>query len=239
MNVLNKHITIVLITGIVLLLGAQGCKSPTDLDNPIIEVPAKTKPIEKSDIRIETEGNIKSPRFGPNGPIDLNDYSFDKSEIEDLFIDTTDKNYLQVALKVKTRTNAPDRTQYEEVIPHHFEFEMDTVRIPVFDNPPNPREKMFVLMKEAEMELFVFTKKKEQGGIKFVKSEETIDLMNENGNNSLKSFVYAMRKKVPGNKTMTTLHIEQIFSINGVEIDSFDRKIPASTNGRSILRIQF
>lgn len=239
MNSHNKHIIIVLTSLIFLLLGVQGCKSPIDLDNQVIEVPVQTKPIDKSDIRTETDGNVRSPRFGPNGPIDLNDFSFDKSEIDDFYIDTTDRLFLKVALKVKTRTNAPDRSQYEELIPHHLEFEMDTVRIPVFDNPPSPKDKNFVLMKEAEMKLFVFAKKKEQGGIKIVRSEKSIDLTDERGNNSLNSFVYAIRKRVPGNKTMTTLHIEQTFSVNGVEIDSFDRKFPASSNGRSIIRIQF
>ncbi len=239
MNLFSKHTIIVLTSLISPLLGMQGCKSPIDLDNQVIEVAVQTKPIDKSDIRTETDGNVRSPRFGPNGPIDLNDFSFDKCEIDDVFIDTTDKRHLKVALKVKTKTNAPDRTQYEEVIPHNFEFELDTVRIPIFDNPPNPREKLIVLMKEAEMELFVFAKKKEQGGIKIVRSEKSIDLTDERGNNSLNSFVYAIRKRVQGNKTMTTLHIEQTFSVNGVEIDSFDRKLPASSNGRSIIRIQF
>lgn len=239
MNITHNRFALLLTFTAIILFGFVGCKSPIDLDDSVIEVPIPTNPIDRRDARFELFGNIKSSRNSPNGPMDFNDFKFKMYEVEDFYIDTTDSKTLKIALKVETETDSPDRSQFEEVIPYHFEFELDTVQIPVFDNPPGPRERLFIQMKEAEMKLFVFAKKKDAGGVKIVRSDKTIDFMDEDGDISLKSYVYAIRSNGPGKKTTTEIIIEHIFLIQGVEIDSYDRKIPTSSNGRSIFKIRF
>jgi hypothetical protein len=224
--------------GLIALMGFIGCKSPIDLDDSVSEVPVKTNPVDINSLKFETTGSVNSVPLGPNGPLDVRVSVFKSISVEDVYIDTTDKNKISIAIKYEISADIPDLLQNEEVIPYKIEYEFDTVHIPIFDNPPSPRDKNIIKAKEAELKMYVFAKKKDGNGFKIVRSEKDIDLL-EDGDNFFQTSVFAIRNRKPGIKSGMTIVIESDFSLHGIEIESYDRKPRTNSYGRSLIKIQF
>lgn len=73
-----------------------------------------------------------------------------------------------------------------------------------------------------------------------IRSDKEFDLLEDSGGyNHADSYVYAIRSRASQGKYSIMIFIESGFSLNTVEIESFDKKFRSNTSGRSILTISF
>jgi len=218
-----------------------GCKSPIDLDKDVKEVPIQTKLVEVSDISFSVDGGGRSMRYIPNLPPEDSRFLFSNFKLEKIHIDTTNKQTLTLAMKYGIITDVGDTSRFEEVLPVSLYHELDTINIPIFENPPGPRDKKPFMMKTSRLKTYIFTKKKDGvNGFRMVRSEREFDLLEDSkGDNHVDSYVYAIRSRMPQGKTGIIVFIESGFTLNGVEIDSYDKKFRSNSSGRSFLKISF
>jgi hypothetical protein len=72
------------------------------------------------------------------------------------------------------------------------------------------------------------------------RTEREFDLLDDkDGYNHTDAYVYAIRTRLSDSKTIISIIIESGFSLNTVEIDSFDKNFRSNTSGKSILKITF
>ncbi len=224
-----------------ILLMMIGCKSPIDLDQDVKEVPIQTKLVEVSDLSFAVDGGGRSMRYVPNTPPEDSRFSFRFLKLDKIHIDTTKKNSLTIAMKYSILTDVGDSSRYEEVLPVSIYHELDTINVPIFDNPPGPRDKIPFMMNVAKLKAYIFSKKKDGiNGFRMIRSEKEFDLLEDPGGyNHADSYVYAIRSRASQGKNSIMIFIESGFSLNTVEIESFDKKFRSNTSGRSILTISF
>jgi len=228
---------ILLVCGSIILITIIGCKSPTDLDSNINEVPISTKPVNINDITFEFNGGGMTSRINPNSNPDKETYNFNKYEIEHIFIDTTDRNNLKVALSFKGRTDVPDRSQFEEALPYEVDIDCDTMIIPILSSMPTKADqKKLVRLKEAKIRTYFFGKKRESNGVRIIKTEQEFDLLENAGYNSMNLDVFAIRTPRPGNGFQ--IFVESRFIVQDAEVESLDKKVPAPFGGRFVLKIK-
>jgi hypothetical protein len=240
MNNYKNHIKHLVILTSILLSGLIGCKSPVDLDQNVIEVPIQTKPVAMSSMRISIDGGGRSMRFIPNEPPEESRFSFRSYDLEKIHVDTTDRFSLKLALRSIIVTDISDSSRFEEVLPISLAYEFDTIKVPIFDIPPGPRERTAAMLKKFKLKTYIFSKKKEAGVFKMNRSEKEFDLLNDSGGyNHADSYVYAIRTRMTNAKPMITVFIESGFSLNSIEIESHDKKFRSNTSGRSIMKISF
>jgi len=240
-NMTMKYFKLLAFVIVSSVLGLSGCKSPIDLDNDVKEVPIQTKPVELSSMRVSVDGGGRSMRFIPNSPPEETRFSFKGFTIEQAHIDTTDRSKLKLAMRFGITTDIPDSSRFEEVMPKLLSCEFDTVMVPIFDNPPSPREKLGILLKKSKLYTYIFSKRKDgPSGFRIIKSEKEFDLLDDtDGYNHTDTYVYAIRTRAVNSKPIISLIIESGFSLNGVEIDSFDKNFRTNTSGKSIIKITF
>jgi hypothetical protein len=241
MNNYKNHIKHLVILTSILLSGLIGCKSPIDLDQDAKEVPIQTKPVSMSSMRISIDGGGRSMRFIPNDPPEESRFSFRSYDLEKIHVDTTDRFSLKLAMKYSIVTDISDSSRFEEVLPISLACEFDTIKVPIFDNIPGPRERTAAMLKKFRLKTYIFSKKKDTaGGFKMNRSEKEFDLLDDSGGyNHADSYVYAIRTRMTNAKPIITVFIESGFSLNSIEIESFDKKFRSNTSGRSIMKISF
>jgi hypothetical protein len=241
MNNYKNHIKHLVILTSILLSGLIGCKSPIDLDQDVEEVPIQTKPVAMSTMRISIDGGGRSMRFIPNEPPEESRFSFRSYDLEKIHVDTTDRFSLKLAMKYNIVTDISDSSRFEEVVPISLACDFDTINVPILDNPPGPREKTPAMLKKFRLKTYIFSKKKDGiGGFKMNRSEKEFDLLDDpSGYNHADSYVYAIRTRMANAKPIITVFIESGFSLNSIEIESYDKKFRSNTSGRSIMKISF
>jgi hypothetical protein len=228
---------ILLVCGCIILITIIGCKSPTDLDSNINEVPISTKPVNINDITFEFNGGGVTSRINPNSTPDKETYNFNKHEIEHIFIDTTDRNNLKVALSFKGRTDVPDRSQFEEALPYEIDIDCDTMIIPILASMPTKADqKKPVRLKEAKIKTYFFGKRRESNGVRIIKTEQEFDLLENAGYNSMNLDVFAIRTPRPGKGFQ--IFVESRFIVQDAEVESLDKKVLAPFGGRFLLKIK-
>jgi hypothetical protein len=241
MNNYKNHIKHLVILTSILLSGLIGCKSPIDLDQDAKEVPIQTKPVSMSSMRISIDGGGRSMRFIPNDPPEESRFSFRSYDLEKIHVDTTDRFSLKLAMKYSIVTDISDSSRFEEVLPISLACEFDTIKVPIFDNIPGPRERTAAMLKKFRLKAYIFSKKKDgPNGFKMNRSEKEFDLLDDSGGyNHADSYVYAIRTRMINAKPIITVFIESGFSLNSIEIESYDKKFRSNTSGRSIMKISF
>ena len=235
---LTKYITLEKVSLMLMtcMIAMSSCKSPTDLDSSIKEIPIASKPVQPSEVKISVDGAGLTDRFTANGQMDYG-FRFISCVAEKVFIDTTSKESLKVALKFNVKTSVDDNSNYEEAVPYEFECEIDTMNIPVFTFMPDPQKKRMTIPAKANMKSYVFFKKKESMGFRIIRSERVFNLMD--GDNTLGFFVYAVRTQSPGRPQSTVIFIESRFSVNNIQIESEGKKIRTAFYGNSITKLAF
>ena len=223
------------------LLSMIGCKSPIDLDQDVEEVPLPTKPVELSNMRFSVEGGGRSMRFLPNDTPEESRFSFRYHDIEKIFVDTTHRAKLTVAMKFKISTDIGDSSRFEEILPKSHYCEVDTVTVPIFNNPPSHIQKLPITLKKSQLKTYIFSKRKDgPNGFRMIRTEKVFDFIDDSiRDNHSDTFVFAYRSRLPQGKEVITLVIESGFALNTLEIESYDKKFRSNANGRSILKIQF
>ncbi len=239
----NQRIHTILLVKLasLILLMMIGCKSPIDLDQDVKEVPIQTKLVEVSDLSFAVDGGGRSMRYVPNTPPEDSRFSFRFLKLDKIHIDTTKKTSLTIAMKYSILTDVGDSSRYEEVLPVSIYHELDTINVPIFDIPPGQRDKIPFMMNVAKLKAYIFSKRKDgTNGFSMIRSEKEFDLLEDSGGyNHADSYVYAIRSRASQGKHGVTIFIESGFSLNTVEIESFDKKFRSNSSGRSILRISF
>ena len=241
MNNYKNHIKHLVILTSILLSGLIGCKSPIDLDQDVREVPIQTKPVAMSSMRISIDGGGRSMRFIPNEPPEESRFSFRSYDLEKIHVDTTDRFSLKLAMKYSIVTDISDSSRFEEVLPISLACEFDTIKVPIFDNIPGPRERTAAMLKKFRLKAYIFSKKKDgPNGFRMIRSEKEFDLLEDsNGYNHADTYVYALRTRMPQGKPIITVYIESGFGLNAIEFESLDKKFRSNTSGRSIMKISF
>jgi len=241
MNNYTNHIKHLVILTSIFLYGLIGCKSPIDLDQNVKEVPMPTNPVAMSTMRFSIDGGGRSMRFVPNDPPEESRFSFRSYKLETIHVDTTERHSLRMAMKYSIGTDVSDSSRFEEVLPISLACEFDTIKVPIFDNIPGPRERTAAMLKKFRLKTYIFSKKKDTaGGFKMNRSEKEFDLLDDSGGyNHADSYVYAIRTRMTNAKPIITVFIESGFSLNSIEIESFDKKFRSNTSGRSIMKISF
>ena len=241
MNNYKNHIKHLVILTSILLSGLIGCKSPIDLDQDVREVPIQTKPVAMSSMRTSIDGGGRSMRFIPNDPPEESRFSFRSYDLEKIHVDTTDRFSLKLAMKYSIVTDISDSSRFEEVLPISLACEFDTIKVPIFDNPPGPRERTAAMLKKFRLKAYIFSKKKDgPNGFRMIRSEKEFDLLEDsNGYNHADTYVYALRTRMPQGKPIITVYIESGFGLNAIEFESLDKKFRSNTSGRSIMKISF
>lgn len=241
MNNYKNHIKHLVILTSILLSGLIGCKSPIDLDQDVREVPIQTKPVAMSSMRISIDGGGRSMRFIPNDPPEESRFSFRSYDLEKIHVDTTDRFSLKLAMKYSIVTDISDSSRFEEVLPISLACEFDTIKVPIFDNIPGPRERTAAMLKKFRLKAYIFSKKKDgPNGFRMIRSEKEFDLLEDsNGYNHADTYVYALRTRMPQGKPIITVYIESGFGLNAIEFESLDKKFRSNTSGRSIMKISF
>lgn len=223
------------------LLVLIGCKSPIDLNHDVKEVPIQTALVDMSDLSFSVGGGGISMRYVPNTPPEDSRFSFRSLKLDKIHIDTTNKQILTIAMKYSILTDVGDSSRYEEVLPVSIYHELDTINVPIFDIPPGQRDKIPFMMNVAKLKAYIFSKRKDgTNGFRMIRSEKEFDLLEDSGGyNHADSYVYAIRSRASQGKHGVTIFIESGFSLNTVEIESFDKKFRSNSSGRSILKISF
>lgn len=223
------------------LLVLIGCKSPIDLNHDVKEVPIQTALVDVSDLNFSVDGGGRSMRYVPNTPPEDSRFSFRSLKLDKIHIDTTNKQILTIAMKYSILTDVGDSSRYEEVLPVSIYHELDTINVPIFDIPPGQRDKVPFMMNVAKLKAYIFSKRKDgTNGFRMIRSEKEFDLLEDSGGyNHADSYVYAIRSRASQGKHGVTIFIESGFSLNTVEIESFDKKFRSNSSGRSILKISF
>jgi hypothetical protein len=241
MNIYKNHIKHLVILTSILLSGLIGCKSPIDLDQDAKEVPIQTKPVSMSSMRTSIDGGGRSMRFIPNEPPEESRFSFRSYDLEKIHVDTTDRFSLKLAMKYSIVTDISDSSRFEEVLPISLACEFDTIKVPIFDNIPGPRERTAAMLKKFRLKAYIFSKKKDgPNGFRMIRSEKEFDLLEDsNGYNHADTYVYALRTRMPQGKPIITVYIESGFGLNAIEFESLDKKFRSNTSGRSIMKISF
>jgi hypothetical protein len=241
MNNYKNHIKHLVILTSILLSGLIGCKSPIDLDQDAKEVPIQTKPVSMSSMRISIDGGGRSMRFIPNDPPEESRFSFRSYDLEKIHVDTTDRFSLKLAMKYSIVSDISDSSRFEEVLPISLACEFDTIKVPIFDNIPGPRERTAAMLKKFRLKAYIFSKKKDgPNGFRMIRSEKEFDLLEDsNGYNHADTYVYALRTRMPQGKPIITVYIESGFGLNAIEFESLDKKFRSNTSGRSIMKISF
>jgi hypothetical protein len=241
MNKYTNHIKNLIILTSILLYGLIGCKSPIDLDQNVNEVPMPTNPVAMSTMRFSIDGGGGSMRFIPNDPPEESRFSFRSYKLETIHVDTTERNSLRMAMKYSIGTDVSDSSRYEEVLPISLACEFDTIKVPILDNIPGPRERTAAMLKKFRLKTYIFSKKKDgPNGVRMNRSEKEFDLLEvSNSYNHADTYVYALRTRMPQGKPIITVHIESGFALSSVEFESLDKKFRANTSGRSIMKISF
>ena len=241
MNNYTNHIKHLVILTSIFLYGLIGCKSPIDLDQNVKEVPMPTNPVAMSTMRFSIDGGGRSMRFVPNDPPEESRFSFRSYKLETIHVDTTERNSLRMAMKYSIGTDVSDSSRYEEVLPISLACEFDTIKVPILDNIPGPRERTAAMLKKFRLKTYIFSKKKDgPSGVRMNRSEKEFDLLEvSNSYNHADTYVYALRTRMPQGKPIVTVHIESGFALSSVEFESLDKKFRANTSGRSIMKISF
>ena len=241
MNNYTNHIKHLVILTSIFLYGLIGCKSPIDLDQDVEEVPIQTKPVAMSTMRISIDGGGRSMRFVPNDPPEESRFSFRSYKLETIHVDTTERHSLRMAMKYSIGTDVSDSSRFEEVLPISLACEFDTIKIPILDNIPGPRDRTAAMLKKFRLKAYIFSKKKDgSNGFRMIRSEKEFDLLEDsNGYNHADTYVYALRTRMPQGKPIITVYIESGFGLNAIEFESLDKKFRSNTSGRSIMKISF
>jgi hypothetical protein len=205
------------------------------------EVPMPTNPVAMSTMRFSIDGGGRSMRFVPNDPPEESRFSFRSYKLETIHVDTTERNSLRMAMKYSIGTDVSDSSRYEEVLPISLACEFDTIKVPILDNIPGPRERTAAMLKKFRLKTYIFSKKKDgPSGVRMNRSEKEFDLLEvSNSYNHADTYVYALRTRMPQGKPIVTVHIESGFALSSVEFESLDKKFRANTSGRSIMKISF
>lgn len=241
MNNYTNHIKHLVILTSILLYGLIGCKSPIDLDQNVNEVPMPTNPVAMSTMRFSIDGGGRSMRFMPNDPPEESRFLFRSYKLETIHIDTTERHSLRMAMKYSIDTDVSDSSRYEEVLPITLACEFDTIKVPIFDNIPGPRDRTPAMLKKFRLKTYIFSKKRDgSNGVRMNRSEKEFDLLDDSyGYNHADTYVYALRTRIPQGKPIITVYIESGFTLNAVEIESLDKKFRSNSSGRSIMKISF
>jgi hypothetical protein len=241
MNNYTNHIKHFVILTSILLYGLIGCKSPIDLDQNVEEVPMPTNPVAMSTMRFSIDGGGRSMRFMPNDPPEESRFSFRSYKLETIHIDTTERHSLRMAMEYSIGTDVSDSSRYEEVLPISLACEFDTIKVPIFENIPGPRDRTPVMLKKFGLKAYIFSKKKDgPSGFRMIRSEKEFDLLEDsNGYNHADSYVYALRTRMPQGKPIITVYIESGFGLNAIEFESLDKKFRSNSSGKSIMKISF
>jgi hypothetical protein len=194
-----------------------------------------------SSMRISIDGGGRSMRFIPNEPPEESRFSFRSYDLEKIHVDTTDRFSLKLAMKYSIVTDISDSSRFEEVLPISLACEFDTIKVPIFDNIPGPRERTAAMLKKFRLKAYIFSKKKDgPNGFRMIRSEKEFDLLEDsNGYNHADTYVYALRTRMPQGKPVITVYIESGFGLNAIEFESLDKKFRANSSGRSIMKISF
>jgi hypothetical protein len=205
------------------------------------EVPIQTKPVAMSTMRISIDGGGRSMRFVPNDPPEESRFSFRSYKLETIHVDTTERHSLRMAMKYSIGTDVSDSSRFEEVLPISLACEFDTIKIPILDNIPGPRDRTAAMLKKFRLKAYIFSKKKDgSNGFRMIRSEKEFDLLEDsNGYNHADTYVYALRTRMPQGKPIITVYIESGFGLNAIEFESLDKKFRSNTSGRSIMKISF
>ena len=241
MNNYTNHIKHLVILTSILFYGLIGCKSPIDLDQNVNEVPMPTNPVAMSTMRFSIDGGGRSMRYIPNDPPEESRFSFRSYNLDRIHIDTTVRDSLKLTVKYSIVTDVSDSSRYEEVLPISLACEFDSIKVPIFDNIPGPRQRTAAMLKKFRLKTYIFSKKKDPtNGFKIHRSEREFDLLEDsNGYNHADTYVYALRTQMPQGKPVITVFIESGFALNAVEIESLDKKFRSNSSGRSIMKISF
>jgi hypothetical protein len=146
-----------------------------------------------------------------------------------------------MAMKYSIGTDVSDSSRFEEVLPISLACEFDTIKIPILDNIPGPRDRTAAMLKKFRLKAYIFSKKKDgSNGFRMIRSEKEFDLLEDsNGYNHADTYVYALRTRMPQGKPIITVYIESGFGLNAIEFESLDKKFRSNTSGRSIMKISF
>ena len=150
-----------------------GCKSPTDIDGNVIEVPNKTKPVEINDILVVARGGGRSVNQVQNRQPEFVDFIFDEITFDEFSVDTTSTNAIVLSFKARARQSVDNLNNFEGALPTEIEFEVDSAIITMANPasmPPNLIMKP-IPIDRASMKAAIFIKKKVGGIDKIEKTE--------------------------------------------------------------------
>ncbi|NBP66965.1 MAG: hypothetical protein EBU66_20255 [Bacteroidetes bacterium] len=234
----RNRTSLLLSLGTVILMTMIGCKSPTDLDTGVIEVPMPTNPVSMSDMTFEFIGGGTTSKNIPNAPQDYGVFSFVKHSIERIHIDTTSKTHVKCTFSFNGMTDVTDRSQNEEVLPYEMEIECDTMLIPILDSIPVGRAyKIPVQLHKARVKAYIFSKRKEANGYRIIRTDRDFDFLDDMSYNSCAMDVYAVRAKKPAKGI--SIIVESRFNVVSAEIESFDKKMRSPFGGRFLFKVTF